>query len=69
MATQDPSPTPHRWFDYTSAAAYLGLSERQLRRATAAGKIGFTRLGGLRVQFSQAQLDEYIVACTVEPKR
>jgi excisionase family DNA binding protein len=60
---------PRRWYDYENAADYLGLSVRQVRRATAAGAIGFTRLGGLRVYFSQAQLDQYVADCTVAPKR
>lgn len=62
-------PTTRRWYDFAEAAVYLGMSERQLRRLTPSGQIGFTRLGGLRVSFSQEQLDEYIAACTVAPRR
>ncbi len=59
--------TPRKWFTYEGAAAYLGLSVRQVERAKASGKLGATKLGGLHVRFSQAQLDAYIEACTIAP--
>jgi len=61
------TPTQHQWFDYDAGSRYLGVSKRQLQRLVADRKIGHTRLG-LRTLFSQAQLDDYVAACTVEPR-
>jgi len=57
----------HQWFDYDTGSSYLGVSKRQLQRLVADRKIGHTRLG-LRTLFSQAQLDDYVAVCTVEPR-
>ncbi len=62
------APAPPVWLNYAEAAARIGASERQLRRAVADGQIGHTKVG-LFVRFSQAQLDEYIVANTYVPRR
>ncbi|MFJ8893560.1 excisionase family DNA-binding protein [Leifsonia sp. NPDC102414] len=59
--------TPRKWFTYEEAAAYLGMSVRQVERAKSSGKLGATKLGGLHVRFSQAQLDAYVEACTIAP--
>jgi excisionase family DNA binding protein len=53
-------PEIRRWFSYAEASDWLGMSERQLRRAVAARKIAHTRLGGARVYFSQQHLDDYV---------
>jgi excisionase family DNA binding protein len=57
----------HEWFDYDTGATYLGVTKRQLQRLVADHKIGHTRLG-LRTLFSQGQLDDYVEACTVDPR-
>ncbi len=62
------APVPPVWLNYAEAAARLGASERQLRRAVADGQIGHTKVG-LFVRFTQAQLDEYLVANTYVPRR
>jgi len=56
------------WFDYDTAPDYLGISRRATQRLVADHKIGVTRLGN-RTLFSQEQLDAYIAACTIEPRR
>lgn len=65
MSTQNDYNKPT--FDYPDAADYLGLSVRQVKRASEAGKIGRYKLGGLRVRFSQAQLDAYLKSCEIAP--
>ncbi|SDK71700.1 DNA binding domain-containing protein, excisionase family [Cryobacterium psychrotolerans] len=61
------NPTPVRWFNTAEAAAYLGMSERQVIRARQSRKLGCTRLGGNLARHTQEQLDAYIDACTVAP--
>jgi excisionase family DNA binding protein len=53
-------------YTYPEAAAYLGITERQLRRARYSGRIGYSKLGQ-RVTFSQDQLDAFRSANTHEP--
>lgn len=57
----------HDWFDYDTAARYLGISQRALARLVSGGKIGYTRLGR-QTLWDQKQLDDYIVSCTVQPR-
>lgn len=56
------------WLRYPDAAAYLGTSERALRRLVADKKIGHTKLG-LHTLFSPDQLDAYIAAHTFTPEQ
>ena len=53
---------------YAEAAEYLGVSERQLRRWTAARRVPHTRLG-LAVQFSPEQLDEFVASNSFSPDK
>lgn len=63
------SDQPHnRWLRYPEAAEYLGVSERQLRRWTAARRVPHTRLG-LAVQFSPQQLDEFVESNSFSPDK
>jgi excisionase family DNA binding protein len=55
----------YQWFNYDSAARYLGVSTRQLRRWSQQGKVGHTRMG-LRVQFSKQQLDAFVESTSVD---
>lgn len=57
----------HEWFGYREAAQYVGLTERQLRRAVSAGKVSYTR-PGLAVLFSREQLDDFIERSTIPAK-
>ncbi|WIB33922.1 excisionase family DNA-binding protein [Curtobacterium sp. MCSS17_005] len=69
MASLNNSPAPARnWLHYAEAAAYLGLTDRQVRRLVTGKKIGFTRLG-LHTLFSPDQLDAYIEAHTFTPEQ
>ena len=54
-------------YTYPEAAAYLGITERQLRRIKTKGRIGFWKFGQ-RVMFTQANLDNFRAANTHEPK-
>jgi len=63
---QTVSPPPRR-MRYAEAAAYLGVTDRQIRRAVVTGQIGHSKLG-LFVEFSQAQLDSYLSAHTYTPE-
>jgi excisionase family DNA binding protein len=56
---------PLVWLDIEQAAAYLGLTVRQVRRAQGSGRLSYTKLGGLYVKFNYEQLDAYIADCTV----
>ncbi|MFI1950962.1 helix-turn-helix domain-containing protein [Streptomyces xinghaiensis] len=61
------NPEPEqRWLFIPEAAAYLGASERQVRRWLAQKRIPHTRLGN-RVQFTHEQLDAFIAAHTFHP--
>jgi excisionase family DNA binding protein len=55
-----------RWMDWSQAAAYLGLTERQLRRAVEGRKISFSRVSR-EIRFTQDQLDEYVERRTFRP--
>lgn len=59
--------TPAR-LRYPQAAAYLQVTERQLRRLVANRRIGFVKLGSY-TEFTTDQLDAYIGAHTYEPER
>lgn len=47
-------------FSYSQAAAYLGVSERMLRRLKAAGEIKFIKLGHRTVRFKPMDLRAYL---------
>lgn len=57
----------HEWLAYREAANYVGLTERQLRRAVAAGKVTHAR-PGLAVLFRTQWLDEFLERATVVAK-
>jgi excisionase family DNA binding protein len=61
------SAAPPRRVRYAEAAAYLGLTDRQIRRAVVTGQIAHSKLG-LYVEFTQAQLDEFLAAHTYTPE-
>lgn len=68
MNAPDTTPTPDnppRLLDTAEVARQLNLSERQIADARQAGKIGCVRLGRV-VRHTQAQVDAYVAACTVE---
>lgn len=54
------------WLRYPEAAAHVGVSERQLRRATQAGRVPYTRLGNA-VLFDPEALDAWVAANTHRP--
>jgi hypothetical protein len=54
-----------RLFDVVGAAAYLGMTEGQLRRCVAARRVRVFR-AGRKVQIYQTWLDEFRQACTSE---
>lgn len=65
MATKTEPGKGYRWVGgYREGAAYLGCSERQLRRWVQAGRVEHTRLG-LRVLFTREQLDRFVTSRTV----
>ena len=57
----------HLWMDWPTAAAYLGITQRQLRRAVEGRKIAFTRMGR-DIRFSRTHLDAYVDAATFRPE-
>lgn len=63
MDTINVSPIP-TFLTYGQAAAHLGISERTLRRRVRDKVITHLRPGG-QVRFTVADLDEYLVGCTV----
>ena len=68
MNTPDPTTTPDnppRLLDTAEVAHQLNLTERQVARARSAGKLACIRLGSV-VRHTQAQVDAYVAACTVE---
>lgn len=67
MNTNKPAEAQMPRFDYESAAEFLGMSVRQVKRARESGALGCIKLGGLRVRFSEQQLNDYIAACTIQP--
>ncbi len=58
-------PSPYEWLDTEQAAAYLGLSARQIRRARESHRLAFTKLGGQRVLHSREMLDDFVRRSTV----
>jgi excisionase family DNA binding protein len=58
--------TGGRQLSIMEAAAYLGVSERLLRRLIAERRIPHQRLGRL-IRLSRADLDAYLHSCRVEP--
>ena len=68
MAKQPATPAPPaRWLNYSEAADFLGVSTRQVHRWVEQRRIPHTKMG-LRVQFTTAQLDEFLAACTFTPE-
>ncbi|MGV8881132.1 MAG: helix-turn-helix domain-containing protein [Rhodoglobus sp.] len=67
MNTIKPTDAQTPRFNYESAAEFLGMSVRQVKRARESGALGCIKLGGLHVRFSEQQLNDYIAACTVNP--
>lgn len=66
-----PDPTiipdnPPRLLDTAEVAHQLNLTERQVARARSAGKLACVRLSASAVRHTQAQVDAYVAACTVE---
>ncbi len=59
---------PKHWLDTAAAAEYVGMTERQIRRARTSGHLGCTRLGGNRALHSIEQLEAYIERCVEGPK-
>ena len=59
--------TPAR-LRYSQAAAYLQVTERQLRRLVANRRIGFVKLGSY-TEFTTDQLDTYLAAHTFTPEQ
>lgn len=57
----------HQWMDWPTAAAYLGITQRQLRRAVEGRKIAFTRMGR-DIRFTREQLDAFVEAATFSPE-
>jgi excisionase family DNA binding protein len=55
-------------FSYREAAAYLGVTERRMRRAVALREVPYIKVGKL-VRFRQEALDEFIEANTVAAAR
>ena len=60
--------SPHRRaLDVHDAAAYLGVSERQVRRWVAMGVIPFTKMGPRALRFYPDALDAWVEARTHRP--
>lgn len=53
----------HEWLTPAQAADYLGVTERQVKRWSQAGKLPHTKMW-LRLQFSREQLDAFVAACS-----
>jgi excisionase family DNA binding protein len=60
-----PITSPYEWLDTDAAAAYLGLSMRQIRRARESRRLAFVKLGGQRVFHSREMLDDFVRRSTV----
>ncbi len=58
-------PSPYEWLDTDQAAAYVGLSARQIRRARESRRLAFVKLGGQRVFHSREMLDDFVRRSTV----
>lgn len=58
--------TPPRLLDTAEVARQLNLTERQVARLRQSGKLGCVRLSGAAVRHTQAMVDQYIAACSVE---
>jgi excisionase family DNA binding protein len=50
---------------FREAAAYIGCTERQLRRWVQSGRVGHTRMGAA-VRFSKEQLDAFVQDTSVD---
>ena len=55
--------------DIMQAAAYLGSSERYLRRLIQERRIPFVKLGGTKIRFLLSDLDRWVESQRVEAKR
>jgi excisionase family DNA binding protein len=56
----------HRWVGgFREGAAYLGCTERQLRRWVQQGRVSHTRMGAA-VRFSKIQLDQFVESTSVD---
>ena len=57
---------PATYLNVPEAAAYLGTSERFIRRIIAERRIAFHRVGR-HIRFAQPDLDAFVLAGRVEP--
>lgn len=58
-------PIPER-FKSPAAAAYLGITERQLKRLREKRLISCAYIGGQQPSYTREQLDAYVASVTVE---
>ena len=55
--------------DVRDAAAYLGTSERHIRRLVGERRVPFVKLGGSKIRFLPDDLDSWLASQRVEPLR
>jgi len=55
------------FYDVAGCAAYLGRTERWVRRNVNEGKLPYVRMGG-RLAFRQSQLEQWIEENTTDPQ-
>ena len=62
--------TTHRPpIDVSEAAAYLGLSDRHVRRLVQERRVPFLKVAGSRVKFRPGDLDAWLEGALVEASR
>lgn len=66
MNTTVPSPEFPQRFNNVAAAAYLGITERQLKRLREKRLISCAYIGGRSPSYTREDLDAYVASVTVE---
>ena len=67
VTTKSATPARH-WMTYAEAAAYLGVTPRQLRRWTPQGLVPCVKFpGSAKVYFDPAALDRFLEQCASTP--
>lgn len=60
---------PERYYDVPSAAAFMGTSERHVRRLVAERRLAFHKVGPRKIRFAESDLEAFLAAGRVEAAR
>jgi excisionase family DNA binding protein len=69
LPTRAPEPKPAGSYNLASAAQFLGMSQRKLRKMVKDRRIACTRIDYRNFLFTEADLNEFLAAYRTKPRR